>query len=136
MSKIQPEKTPRRTFSTELKQTIVNDIENKLVSIGNVVAEYNVSRSAVYKWIVRFGRQNQKPHRVVLELDSEQYQTKELRKRLLELEATIGQKQLELDYLSTLISVSSDVLGIDLKKTFAQELSRYSENTTTNRSGE
>jgi transposase-like protein len=136
MSKIQPEKAARRTFSTELKQAIVNDIENKLVRVADVIAEYNVSRSAVYKWIARFGRQNQKPHRVVLELDSEQYQTKELRKRLLELEATIGRKQLELDYLSTLISVSSDALGIDLKKTFAQEPSRNSENTTTNRSGE
>ena len=136
MNMIQPEKAPRRTFSAELKQAIVNDIENKLVSIGNVVAEYQVSYSAVYKWIARFGRQHQKPHRLVLELDSEQYQTKELRKRLLELEATIGRKQLELDYLSTLISVSSDALGIDLKKTFAQELSRNSENTNTNRSGE
>ncbi len=39
-------------------------------------------------------------------MDSEQYRSKELEKRITELEAALGRKQLEIDYLNKLIGDS------------------------------
>lgn len=49
-------------------------------------------------------------------MDSEQYKSKELQARVLELEAALGRKQIELDYLNKLIEIAGQDLGVDLKK--------------------
>ena len=128
---------PQRTFSTEFKRAIVHDIEHKLVTVGQVADEYQVSRTSVYRWIERFCTSTSgKPHRVVLERDSEQYQTKQLRQRVLELEATLGRKQLMIDYLNELIAVSSTQLDVDLKKTFDSSPSTPSAGNARRRTGQ
>jgi len=51
-----------------------------------------------------------------MEMDSEQYRSKALEKRVAELEAAVGRKQLEIDYLNKLIEIAGKDLGADLKK--------------------
>jgi transposase-like protein len=40
----------RRVFSDEFKQHIVQEIEQKLVTVQTVVKTYQVAESVVYKW--------------------------------------------------------------------------------------
>ena len=49
-------------------------------------------------------------------MDSEAYKSKELEKRVKELEAALGRKQLEVDFLNRLIEQGKEELGVDLKK--------------------
>jgi hypothetical protein len=51
-----------------------------------------------------------------MQMDSEQYRSKELEKKVTELEAALGRKQLEIDYLNKLIEIAGQDLGTDLKK--------------------
>lgn len=110
-------KEPIRIFSTEFKQAKVAEIEAKIVSVAGVSKEYRVSRTAIYKWIALYS-QRSKAIRTVVELDSEQHKTELLRERLAEVEAALGRKQLEVEFLNAVIEVGSDELKIDLKKNF------------------
>ncbi len=49
-------------------------------------------------------------------MDSEQYRSKELEKKVAELEAALGHKQMEIDYMNKLIEIAGQDLGTDLKK--------------------
>ena len=115
--------TPQRTFSVEFKRSKVAEIAAKIVSVADVARDYRVSRSAIYKWIGTYAPR-QKPVQTVVQLESEQQKTRVLRERVEQLEGVLGRKQLELEYLSELVSVSSDELGVDLKKTFGTRLSK------------
>jgi len=52
-------------------------------------------------------------------MESEGYKTKALEKRIQELEAAIGRKQLEIDFLNKMIEKGKEELGVDLKKKFS-----------------
>jgi len=52
-------------------------------------------------------------------MDSEAYKTKELEKRIRELEAALGHKQLEVDFLNQMMEQVKKELGVDLKKKFS-----------------
>jgi hypothetical protein len=49
-------------------------------------------------------------------MESEAYKTKELEKRIQELEAALGRKQMEVDYLTKTIEIGKEEFGVDLKK--------------------
>ena len=55
---------------------------------------------------------------MVVQLESEAQKTEQLLKRVAELERAVGIKQLEIDFLNTLVKVSSEELGVDLRKDF------------------
>lgn len=107
---------PRRIFSDKLKKKIVIDIEQAKVSVAGVCREYSVSQPTVYRWLRKFSTYLHSSITLVMQMDSEQYKSKELEKRVAELEAVIGRKQLEIDYLNKLIEIAGADLGKDLKK--------------------
>lgn len=113
----------RRTFSTEFKRSKVKQITSGIVSVIEVSREFEVSRTSVYKWVKLFGNQSKSTH-VVVQLESEEQRTNVLRDELRELERVVGRKQMEIDYLNTLFEVSSQELGIDLKKSSSPTPSR------------
>ena len=125
---------PQRTFSREFKRAKVAEIDAKIVSVAEVARDYAVSRTSIYKWIAAYAPR-QKPVQTVVQLESEQQKTKVLHERLEQLEGVLGRKQLELDYLNELLSVSSDELGVDLKKTFGIRLSKSFGNGRDNGTG-
>lgn len=125
----------RRTFSKEFKQTKVRQFESGIVTVGEVAREFEVSTTAVYKWVERFGTRD-KSTQVVVQLESEERRSRLLRQELHELERVVGRKQIEIDYLQTLIEVCSDELGIDVKKTFGTRPSSTSGNEETAEAGQ
>lgn len=115
-----------RTFSEEFKKSIVKDLVKGLVKIKDVCELHNVTRTSVYKWLYLYSN-TPKGAKTVIQMESEALKTKELYDRVSRLERVIGQKQLEIDYLSKLIEISSEDLGFDLKKKAEQILLNGSE---------
>ena len=110
---------PRRIFSDVLKKKIVKDIEAGKVNVLGVSREYEVSENAVYMWLKKFSAHLHPTTTIVMQMDSEQYRTKELEKKIAELEAAVGRKQLEIDFLNKLIEIADQDMGIDIKKNIA-----------------
>ena len=107
---------PRRIFSDNLKKKIVKDIELGKVSVLGASREYEISEQTVYRWLKKFSTHLHPSTTLVMQMDSEQYRSKELEKKVLELQAALGRKQMEIDYLNKLIEIAGQDLAIDLKK--------------------
>ena len=105
-----------RFFSEEFKIQKVKEIEQNQIGISELSRLYNVSRSAVYKWVFKYSIHLKKGVNQVIEMESESRKTKKLQERLAELERAVGQKQLKIDYLEKVIEFSSEELGEDIKK--------------------
>ena len=106
----------RRIFSDKLKKKIVKDIESGKVSVTAVSREYEVSIASIYLWLKKFSSHLHSSTTLVMQMDSEQYRSKELEKKVIELEAALGRKQMEVDYLNKLIEIAGEELGTDIKK--------------------
>jgi transposase-like protein len=106
----------RRIFSDKLKKKIIKDIESGKASVTAVSREYQVSIASVYLWLKKFSSHLHPSTTLVMQMDSEQYRSKELEKKVIELEAALGRKQMEVDYLNKLIEIAGEELGTDIKK--------------------
>lgn len=107
---------PRRIFSDKLKKKVVKDIEQGKVNVTGASLEYEISIQSVYCWLKKFSTHLHPSTTLVMQMDSEQYRSKELEKKVAELEAALGRKQLEIDYLNKLIEIAGKDIGTDLKK--------------------
>jgi transposase len=106
----------RRIFSKELKLKVVKDIESGKATIAQVCREFSVSDVSVYNWLNKYSKFHKQGAAIIVELKSETYRSKELEKKLKDLEAALGRKQLEVEFLNKLIELASNDLGIDIKK--------------------
>ena len=106
-----------RIFDEALKRSIVERFEKKQISIKEICELYQVTRTSVYNWINQYSKHQQSRTKLVLQMESDAYNLKELKNRIAELERVVGQKQLRIDYLEKLIEIGETALGIDLKKT-------------------
>lgn len=77
---------------------------------------YEVSTVSVYRWLYRYSPHYKRQAKQVVEMESQEYQYKALLQKVAEYERALGRKQLEEDYLNKLIEISSEELGIDIKK--------------------
>ncbi len=104
-----------RNFSVEFKKSKVKELSKGIITIKQVCALYNVSRTSVYKWIHLY---SETPFGVktVVQMDSEQAKTLSCLNRISELERIVGQKQLEIDYLNKLLELVGCEFNMDLKK--------------------
>jgi transposase len=116
----------KRTFSEEFKRQKVKDIIEKRISIKDISNLYEVTRSAVYKWLYAYSPHHERKTILVVQMESEASKTQMLQQRVAELERIIGQKQLELDFLNKLLELGSEDLGFDLKKNLSTKLSNGS----------
>lgn len=108
----------QRTFSEAFKKEKVSDIKKGQISIRDLCALYQISRTSVYKWLHLYG-EVEVGTRTVVQMESEAYKTKALLQRIAELERVVGQKQLEIDYLNCCLLVASEEFGCDIKKKYA-----------------
>lgn len=108
----------QRYFSEELKRRIVQQIDNRLISVAEVSRTYQVSRTAIYTWKHHYSATHVPEVRQVVELESEALANKKLREHIAELERLLGRKQLVIEVLEAVIEQGSDSLGIDIKKKF------------------
>ena len=107
---------PIRVFSLEVKKQIVQDIEEGKCTVKQASEEIRVCYQTVYKWIGQYSRYLRNNKRLVVEQKSEAYRSKELEKRIQELEAALGRKQMEIDLLSKVIELADKEYQTDLKK--------------------
>ena len=113
----------QRTFSEAFKREKVKDLVEKRISIKQLCSLYEVSRSAVYKWLYAYSPHHEQKTILVVQMESEAYKSQMLQQRVAELERIVGQKQLELDFLNKLFDIGSQELGFDIKKNLSTKLS-------------
>lgn len=106
-----------RHFSTVFKKEKVKLIDEGKLTVKELSDIYEVSPTAIYRWIKKFSTHG-KQERVVVEKISEEKKNTELLKRIRELERSVGQKQLELDYYKAVIKLVSEEAGEDVKKKY------------------
>ena len=116
----------RRNFSEEVKRQTVRDIERGKCTISGVSRELVVSTVSIYKWIEKYSGYSQKNQLLIVENKSESYRSKELEKQLKDVEAALGRKQLEIDFLNKIIEQAGEEFKTDLKKNFSTQVSNGS----------
>ena len=119
MYKLSKSQRIRRRFGEEFKIKRVKEIESGQVRLCEIVKEYQVSYQAIYKWINKYGMsKDRKQERLIVESQSDTARLLALRKKVAELERTVGQKQIELDFAKKIIELAEDHYKIDIKKKF------------------
>ena len=113
----------RRVFSEALKKKIVGDYEQGKASVAQISREYEISKVTVYRWLDQYSVYSKQGAKLIVELKSESYRSKELEKKVKELEAALGRKQLEVEFLNKLIEVVGKDIGVDIKKKGSSALS-------------
>ncbi len=107
-----------RRYSEEFRKQIVADFESGKYSVPQLEKLHGISNSLIYNWIYKFSTFNQKGFRVVEMKDSSAKKMKDLEARNKELEAALGRKQIQLEYLEKMIELAKTELDIDIKKNY------------------
>ncbi len=105
-----------RYFSEDFKRKKVSEIERNLTTVAEISREYQVSNTAVYKWIYKFSRMQKKGLKMVVEAKGDTQKLILLKEQIKELEQIIGQKQLRIDFLEKMIELAEDKYKIKIKK--------------------
>jgi transposase-like protein len=121
-----------RYFSEDIKKKIVRDLEKNLIRISDVCQTYQVSRTSVYKWIYKYSAMAKKKHKQVVEPKSDTAKIKALEERIKELERTVGQKQLMIDFKDKMIELAEQRYNVDIKKKLGSKVSSGSDTTKGN----
>jgi transposase len=133
--RIKPTKNPVRYFSESFKKSKVREIERNLTTVRMVSKEYEVSTTAVYKWLNKYSLLRCKQLRQVIEPMSDAQKIKDLRKKIQELEQLVGQKQIQLEFKEKMIELAEQLYSIDIKKKFGSSHSDGSGSTEKSISG-
>lgn len=110
-----------RRFSDNFKIEKVRELEKGKVTVSEIVKQYEVSSTNVYRWIRKFGTHQTKNERVIVEVDSDTRELLALKKKVAELERVIGQKQILLDFKDKMIELAEQTYGVDIKKKYSTE---------------
>lgn len=105
-----------RYFSESFKRDKVRDYERNLITIAEISRVYNVSRSAIYKWIYKYSNQYKREERQVVEKKSDTRKIKALEEKVKELEQIVGQKQIQVDFYAKMIEIAEEKFDIKIKK--------------------
>lgn len=112
----------QRLFSIELKQSVVQKVENGEWTVLEACRIYEIkSKQTVYNWIYKYSHTLKKTTRVVVEKESADKKLRELEARNRSLEAALGRKQLELDLYRHIVDMASEEYQVDLKKNFGDK---------------
>ena len=105
-----------RYFSEDFKRNKVREIEKNLTTVSQIGREYNVTRSAIYKWIHKYSMNMKKGVKQVIESNSDTKKIILLKEKIKELEQIVGQKQIMIDFQAKLIEIAEEEYKIDIKK--------------------
>lgn len=124
-----------RYFSESFKRKKVREIERNISSVREVSKEYEVSTTAVYKWLHKFSRHYQRQVKQVIEPMSDTRKIKELKAQIKELERLVGQKQIQIEFQGKMIEIAEETYGLDIKKKFGSSRSSGSGNSEKSTTG-
>lgn len=119
----------KRTFSDEFKRSKVQEIEKGISRVSEICKTYQVSSTSVYRWIHKYGKNVEKSTKTIVEAESDTRKIQELKNEVLQLEQSIGQKQVKLDFLYKMIERIEEEYQIDVKKKFGERPSSGSGKT-------
>ena len=105
-----------RYFSESLRKKKVDEIDRGITTVLEVSREYEVSATAVYKWVYKYSLMRKKGIKMVVEAESDTNKINALKEHITALEQLLGQKQFEIDFLQKQMELASSQYGIDLKK--------------------
>lgn len=105
-----------RYFSESFKRKKVREIEKNISTVLEVSKEYEVSTTAVYKWLDKYSRNRKRGVKQVVELMSDTRKLQDLKARIRELEQMLGQKQFEIEFKDKMIDIAEEMYDIDIKK--------------------
>jgi transposase-like protein len=108
----------RRSFSEDFKRTKVREIEQKVTRICDVVSEYEVSGTAVRRWLIKYSTTYMKGVKTIVESESDTKKLLDMKAKIAELERAVGQKQLQIDFQQKMIELAEETYGVDIKKKF------------------
>jgi transposase len=107
-----------RYFSEDFKRKKVSELERNLIRVSELCREYQVSNTAVYKWIYKYSVMRKKGLKQVIEAKSDSKKILTLKEQVRELERIIGEKQVKLDFQDKMIQMAESTYKIDIKKKF------------------
>lgn len=113
--KLSRKQRQNRHFSHSFKLKKVQEIEQGKTRVSDICKAYEVTGSAVYRWIEKFGSKS-KPEKTIVESKSDTTKINALQKRIAELERLLGQKQIEIEFKDKMIQIAEETYGIDIKK--------------------
>jgi len=119
----------KRIYSEEFKKRLVSDFESGKYSVGQLEKLHGVRNPLIYNWIYKFSNFNEHGSRVIEMNKSSKAKLKDLQDKITDLERTVGQKQIKIDFLEKMIDIAKEELDIDLKKNFNTPPSSGSEKT-------
>ena len=118
-----------RYFSEDFKRKKVEEIDKRITTISDICKEYDVSNTAVYRWVYKYSLMRKKGVKMVVEAQSDTAKIKALKEHIKELEQLLGQKQFEVDFLKKQMEIASEDYGVDFKKKPSGPASSGSGNT-------
>jgi transposase-like protein len=124
-----------RYFSESFKRKKVQEIEKNMSSVLEVSREYEVSQTAVYKWLNKYSRNHKRGVKQVVELMSDTRKIQDLKVKIRELEQMLGQKQFEIEFKNKMIDIAEEMYDIDIKKKLGSKPSPGSGSTEKKTSG-
>jgi len=116
-SQISEMKKSRRVFSEGFKRDKVKLYETGKMSVVQLSRLYDISETALYKWIDKY-RTTPHSERIVVETDSDYLKLLELQKRVERMEKLIGNQQIELEYHKSILKSASEHYKEDVEKKF------------------
>jgi transposase len=108
----------KRIYSEEFKKSLVIDYEKGKLSVLQLSKLHGINNASIYQWIYKYSTFNEQGSRIIEMKRSSTSKIKALEDRVKELERTVGQKQIMIDYLDKMIEIAKDELDIDIKKKF------------------
>lgn len=124
----------QRYFSESFKRKKVDEIDRNISTVAEICREYQVSGTAVYKWIYKYSIYRKKEIRQVIEMKSDTKKIAELKAKIKELEQLVGQKQIQLEFTEKMVDIASEHIGVDIKKKFGKKPSSGFSSTGSNTS--
>jgi transposase-like protein len=118
-----------RYFSEDFKRKKVEEIDKRITTISDICKEYDVSNTAVYRWVYKYSLMRKKGVKMVVEAQSDTAKIKALKEHIKELEQLLGQKQFEVDFMEKQMEIASEDYGVDFKKKPSGPASSGSGNT-------
>lgn len=107
-----------RYFSEDFRRKKVSEIERNISTIAEISKEYQVSRTSIGKWLYKYSTMRKKGVKQVIEAKSDTRKIQRLKEYVKELERTIGQKQLLIDFQQKVIDIAEEEYKVDIKKKF------------------
>jgi len=114
--KLSTEERRMRTFSEELKQKLVREIEQKKTTIAQISRQYVVRENTVSKWLKKYGMDKKQKVRTIVECESDTVKMLNYQKKIAELEQLVGQKQVVIEFQNKMIELAEQEYKIDIKK--------------------